>query len=455
MRFNHWILSFSVLLMGLVAQGARAADCISQADMQDIAKSFTQFKKLAGAQYCYDGSQTSGLLQAVMFMRNTQFAVSMPKSTDELFSGTFAKDWWGYFIGRINEFSVETDCPKGVGAFVYGWGGNTMYVCPMMLTDNFTALDRASVFMHEARHIDGHPHITCRRGARAGLNGACDQRMADAGSYAVTVETYAQMAEYATALHPALRAYARSAAVIYADEAFDTPVRVTREEKFLLLTNQKEFYKLEADGSTALERWGDAPELGHIVLRAKFMILYPEDKNLPAHFVFAKNEGELNQQAGELAAEYNSQTPAQRAELADMHMGAQWSARLYRDHLRFTCDPRSSTTTDVKTGGQVPVSVIYPNGYDRAAASAMFVSESGQIMEFGCASGGAYVRASTTKFDQNYKRVQRAGNEVLGLTKDGRLFMINGATSSALQTSADGQIYELVPYQTYQFFDQN
>ena len=138
-----------------------------------------------------------------------------------------------------------------------------------------------------------------------------------------------------------------------------------------------------------------------------------------------------------------------------MHIGAQWSARMYHDHLKFTCDPGSSATNDVSTNGQVPVSALYPTGYDRAAASALFVSESGQIMEFGCSGSRGYVRASTQKFDQYYKRVQRAGSEVLGLTKDGRLFKINGATSSPLQTSADGQIYELVPYQTYRFFDAN
>ena len=74
--------------------------------------------------------------------------------------------------------------------------------------------------MHEARHIDGYPHITCSKGPRKGLQGACDNRITDTGSYDVTVETYAQMAEYSPNLHPALRAYSKASAVIYADEAF-------------------------------------------------------------------------------------------------------------------------------------------------------------------------------------------------------------------------------------------
>lgn len=462
MRFTQWIVAHllligSVLTLGTVtANAAGNTGCISAADMQDIASHFNQFQNLAGKEYCFDGSQTSNLLETIVFMRSTNFAPSMPKSNDQLFSGAFANDWWGYFTGRINEFSVQDDCPKGVGAFVYAFGGNTMYVCPMMLTANFTSLDRSSIFMHEARHIDGYPHVTCSHGPRAGLGGACDQRISDGGSYAVTVETYAQLAKYAPDLHPALRAYARAASVVYADEAFEETTRVDREDDFLLMTNKKEFYRLPADGSTTLERWGDSPALGHIVMRARFSILYPEDKSLPAKYVFQHNEGDLAQQAGDLAMEYNSQTPAQRAELIDMHLGAQWSVRVYRDHLVFSCNPRSADTQTVSLGGQVPASVIYPNGLDRAAKSVNVITQSGAVLEVGCNdSGNGYLKDASLVLDQAYKRVVRSGKQVLGLSKDGRLFAINGATSVPLQTSVDGQIFELSPVQAYGFYDKN
>ncbi len=72
-----------------------------------------------------------------MFMRKTAFAVSMPTSADELFSGRFASDWYGYFTGRITSFEVQTSCPKGVIAYVYFFG-TAMYVCPTALTPKFT-----------------------------------------------------------------------------------------------------------------------------------------------------------------------------------------------------------------------------------------------------------------------------------------------------------------------------
>jgi hypothetical protein len=268
----------------------------------------------------------------------------------------------------------------------------------------------------------------------------------------VTVETYAQLGEYAPSLHPALRAYAAASAVIYADEAFEEPVHIDRTDKFLLLTNDKAFYELGADGSSQISRLGDAPALGHLVKRAQYSILYPDDKTLPARYVFAHDEGELNQQAGDVATAYNASTPAERAQLVDMHMGAQWTALVYRDHLHFTCDPRSSAAQDISTGGAVPAAVLYPTGVDRAATSALLVMESGAVMEFGCHSTTPYLQVSTTRFDQTYKRVYRAGGEVLGLTKDGRLFKIDGALSSPLQTAVDGRIFDLVPAQNFAFF---
>lgn len=450
MRFIGWICAL-VLLAG-TATSAFAADCIPQSEMADIARHFTQFRNLANADYCLNDSETSHLLEGIMFMRKTRYAPSMPRSADELFSGTFANNWYDYFIGRISDISVESGCQPGVGAFVYMWG-NTMYVCPMLLSTNFTALDRASVMMHEARHIDGFPHTTCRSGPRAGLNGACDRRISEGGSYAVTVETYAQVAAYAPDVHPAIRAYARSSAVIYADEAFDQTVRVNRTSQFIAMTESRDFYVISADGSYKAEKRGASPALGQIVMRAQHMILYPDDKTLQAKYVFANNEGDIAQTAGTFAVEYNQSTPAQRAELVGMHVGAQWGARVYQGRIYFTCDPSSTSGRDVSLNGQVASSVLYPNGYDRAARSSHLITASGSILEFGCERNSPFVRASNLVFDQPYKRIYKAGTKVLGLNAGGQLFEINGTQGTLLPLEINGQIHELAPNQSYEFFD--
>jgi hypothetical protein len=183
------------------------------------------------------------------------------------------------------------------------------------------------------------------------------------------------------------------------------------------------------------------------------MILLPDDKAQGSSYVFARGEGQIAQAAGDLAAEYNAQTPAQRADLVDMHIAAQWSARVYRDHVGFMCDPTNSVIQDVPLAGRVPASLVYPEGYDRASGSVDLVLDSGAMVELGCSAKKAFVRASSRSLDQKYKRVYKSGSETVGLRADGRLFKLNGTSSTPLQTSADGQIHELVPNENYSFFD--
>lgn len=445
------VLSALFLTLLLTPALAKAETCVPKAEMQEIAKSFSQYASLANSDYCYDGSQTSHLIAGLVFMRQTQYKNPMDKSRDDLFSGKFAASWWNYFIGRINEFEIDDSCPKGVVAYVYAFGGRTMYACSAALTDNFTALDLASVFMHEARHIDGFPHMTCTHGPRQGLQGACDTRISDGGSYAVTVETYSQLSKYAEGIHPALKAYARSASVIYADEAFEQAVRIERAERFAVIAKDKSIHAVNQNGTT--ERLGNAPELGRIVMRGQHVIIVPDDVNSRARFMFLRGEGEIASLAGNQAEEYNALPPAERATLVDMHIGAQWNTRVYKTKAKFDCDPRSPNSQEVALK-ETPVGLVYPNGYDRAAKVAHLVMDSGKVMEVGCNGNQAFVRDSSVRLDQKYKSLYKVGSVTLGLTLDGFVREISGSSSKAytLGRGLDGNIHEIMPNQAVDFF---
>lgn len=437
-----------------------ATNCISKEDMTQIASDFKQFSQYSGKEFCHDGSETANLLASLMFMRKNQFAADMKPSQDELFSGKFASSWYAYFIGRIDKMEVDNGCPKGVAAYVFAFGGHTMFVCTAALNDNFSALDRASIFMHEARHIDGYPHITCSRGPRKGLQGACDTRITAGGSYAVTVETYAQLAKFGIELHPALRAYAKASAVIYADETFETPAVVNREKQLLVMTKNKDLHSLALAGRSTgkkrnrIESLGQSPALGHIIMRAQHMVLLPEDKTLPAKYLFTKNVGEISQSAGDAFMEYNSQTPAQRSELVDFHSAAQWNAKVYKTKIKFACDPKSATTSELSFNGQQAVAILHLNGYDRVARTQYVVTNTSEIFEFGCTEQlASFLRLSTQKMDQEYSRIHKAGNTVIGLTTDGRLRKITGSGSTAISTALDGEIFEIAPREVFSFFD--
>ncbi|MFZ3230513.1 MAG: hypothetical protein WA160_09945 [Pseudobdellovibrio sp.] len=457
MKMTLKSLILTGLLINVLGSFANAtvikSECISKAEMTEIASNFKQFQNIAQADYCLDGSQTSNLLTSILFMRKTAFDSDMKKSSDELFSGRFATSWYKYFTGRIEDMTVEASCPKGVGAYVMGFGGKQMHVCPMILTDNFSALDRASVFMHEARHIDGFPHITCSVGPRKGIQGACDTTMAKGGSYSVSVETYAQLAKYATDLHPALKAYARASAITYADEAFETPVRILRDPQLLIMTQSKDFLATTL-GSNQFENMGQSPSLGRIALRAQHMILFPEDKNLTAKYVFVKDAGDISQAAGDAAIEYNGQTAAQRSEFVDLHLATQWNAKIYKTKIAFSCSASSEALSEISFKGTQAIGILHLNGYDRMARSGYVMTDNGTLYEFGCTEKAtSFLNPSPIKFDQNYKRIYKIAEMVVGLTMDGHLMEIKNGKSTPIQTPVDGQIFEIVPRQTYAFFD--
>ena len=441
-------------LIGFTGYSANANSCISKEDMTDIASHFAQFSNLSGQEFCHDGSETANLLASLMFMRKNQFSAGMIPSTDELFSGKFSSSWYSYFTGRINDMVIDTGCPKGVAAYVYGFGGNTMYVCSAALNDNFSALDRASIFMHEARHIDGYPHVTCAQGARKGLRGACDTRISDTGSYAVTVETYAQLAKYSTDLHPALKAYARSAAVIYADEAFDVPVKVQRASQLLIMTESKDLHSIAMDGSQKVSDLGQASSLGHIIMRAQHMVLLPDDRTLPAKYFYPTSVGDISQSPGDAFTEYNGQTSQQKSEFVDFQSSAQWNAKIFKTKLVFACDPNAPTVSEQKISGSPAAGILHLSGYDRTAQMNYLATEDGSILEFGCtAQHASFLRPSPLKVDQRFKRIHKAGDTLVGLTSDGHLYQIKDSKSLPLKTAFDGQIYEIAPRQVFNFFD--
>lgn len=443
------------LILSVLGSHASAATCVSSQEMTTIAKDFKQFQNLAGREYCFDGSQTSNLLESLYFMRNTAFEPQMAKSQDDLFSGRFANGWYEYFVGRIKDIDVQSNCPKGVGAYVYGWG-NTMYVCPMILTNNFSVLDRASIFMHEARHIDGFPHTTCQSGARKGLQGACDTRISAGGSYAVSVETYAQLARYGTDIHPALKAYAMASAVTYADEAFQTPTKVDRSENLLVLTKDRQFHNLDLT-LNEISHLGQSPTSGILVSRAQNLILIPFDRNENARYVFVNNEGEVDQSAGEIISKYNEKTPAERAKMIDLHIAGRWAARLYADEVEFQCDPRSDATSTVKLPKGQAVGFVHLEGYNRGVQKTQVLVDTGDLFEISCdeRSLRAAVRPMAQQLPGDLVRVHKIAGRTFGVSRSGDLFEVEANQATLIKTGFNSGIDDIAPRQVFRFFDVN
>lgn len=447
---------FVVILTSIISHSqSRNDECIPRAEIIEIAKHFTQFSRFTKNDFCNDDSKDWHLISSIVFMRQTQFDAIMPVSKDGLFSGKFAKGWYNYFINRINKFEVVSECAKGVIAYVYATAGDkTMYTCPAALTDRFSSLDRASVMMHEARHLDGFPHITCTHGARQGLRGACDTRISTGGSYGVTVETYAQLGKYAQGIHPALKAYAKLSSVVYADEAFEEQVNIDRTENLLVLTKSLDFYQVDLSNNT-VTKLGQAPQEGKIIKRSQHLIIFPNDKSQIAQYVFPRNEGQIAQSPMDFVSEYNASTPSEKAEFVDIHVGAQWNAKAFKTKISLVCDPATKKSKEFQLPkGQIPENFIYPEGYSRDKYKVLLTTDAGNIYELSCLNKVASLKSSTVRFDSNFKRIYKVNSNLLGLGSDGKIYkIVKGVSSEVSLPLLEDEVIEIASEQSFTFFN--
>ncbi|AZZ37969.1 hypothetical protein CIK05_14540 [Bdellovibrio sp. qaytius] len=426
--------------------GSNSAGCIPASEMTQIAKDFTQFSNLSGKEFCNDNSQTAYLLAGIEFIRKVQFTQPMTNSADQLFKNNFSGDWNKYLTNLIHTFQIEQSCPVGVIAFVYGFfHQNTMHVCPAALTNAFTPLDLASVFMHEARHIEGYPHTTCSQGPRAGLNGACDSKISDTGSYDVTVETYAQLGQYGKDINPAYRALAQASSFIYAAEAFQTPVQINKDEAFLALNTDREMYQIDS-GLKAATKIGATANFGHIAKSKMGLILIPEDKNLPMSRVFITGE------TTPIAGEYNDNA-ATRGNVVDYYFAWTWNARIEKNKVQFFCDKRQNPTQSVvvQLGAGEALSVVYPEGYTPEKNYAYVTTTKGTVKISCEGSTGQIVAANNVTVDTDLKRVHKAGSTMLGLTNDGQL--LNLSANSKRVDLGLGTVVDVTSFTRATFFD--
>jgi len=118
------------------------------------------------------------------------------RHSDDLHSpkGVFQAGVFTFLKSRIrtirfeNEETAHICLNPGIAAFVDVKIPNTIRVCPSY-SELESTLVLAQLLLHEARHVDGHPHVLCAQGEFAnGWVHACDEKIEDQGSYAIGAE---------------------------------------------------------------------------------------------------------------------------------------------------------------------------------------------------------------------------------------------------------------------------
>jgi hypothetical protein len=288
--------------------------CISHEDLQIMAGTFSQLQRFVGNQteYCPGDFNADWfkVAQSLDILLNIQPDEPDVSQDDGLtYKAISEKDWWAYFTQRADTFSIERNCPQNVVAFVRpGWGNGRIHLCRPFFEQ--TPSDQASTMMHEVRHFDGHGHVTCTQGNEQGVRGACDNRINQRGSYAISVQTLVGMAR-APSTPVTERPLLEAQAVYMAFNKFNQVPKVRLNNSILLSNEQAEIYSWTLDGD--IEKVGDLAKPAIVYNSANNLTIYPESVDSEAYRKDNKLLAVLDN-PGLYAKHYNSETPEERAQ---------------------------------------------------------------------------------------------------------------------------------------------
>ncbi|KYG63742.1 hypothetical protein AZI86_13030 [Bdellovibrio bacteriovorus] len=206
---------FVLLFASMVKAEEKMPSCATDGEVAAIMKFLTlqssdEITTQRGVSDCSRESAVGPALGGIAFMSKFDPLPSLKRSIDQNIIGPSPTR---FFLSRAKTIQFvgeyEGECRQDVnGGYVAGYvspPNPTVYVCRK--SSELDAFDMASVFLHEARHVEGYGHATCLRGIFRGLKG-CDERYGDKGSYAVETEYYLRLSLHPN-ISPALKASTR------------------------------------------------------------------------------------------------------------------------------------------------------------------------------------------------------------------------------------------------------
>ncbi len=445
------------------ANPAPAKECLTQQQIAAIAVDFKQFAPNAKAQLCDDNSPVFLTLSALNKLKTVQFETSMPVSKDELFRNRFGaifNNWYTYFTKRIKQIELKnvSNCAKSENILAYVQGGPfsspTMFICPALFDASILPYERVETMLHEARHKDGFSHITCTRGPRANIEGACDQNINDLGSYAVSVESLSQISKYAKGLNPSLRMFLAGTAIGVTD-AFQEPVKVDINQFLLLKTAKNTVLKLDL-ATMAIQQLNIQLPEGKLINKDDFTAILPADKTQKS-LIFSNIRLEQIESKSATLDTYNKLSASDKASWVDINYGKVLSI-IKKTEVEFICDTSKLDGREIikLSAGQEAATMIYPfDKSDITQKNDFLLLKSGQILQLSCneTTKKAGIAVSKLKFDNTYSRIYTVNKLVFGLGLDNRLYQIKGLTSALVPSTSNLQIVDLVPRKSYLFFE--
>lgn len=361
--------------------------CISSDDMNIIGQSFRQIQNRLNdslEEYCEAdlGKEWFSLSKSLEILKNIkQNPPALDIDDAFTYKAISEKNWWDYFTNRASSFTLERSCQEGVVAFVYGGfgGGNgNIHICPFFFEQELYS--QASVMMHEVRHFDGHRHVTCSQGQEEGNDGACDTRISNKGSYAISVQTMVGMAR-SKDIPKAESSLLQSEALYMAFNKFNQTPQVKINNAVILSSKTGEVFKWNPKKET-VKKVGQLNEPAVVLNSYNKFTIYPLDTNVPAYRM-DQELTERQKSIGLFAVEFNKETPSEKEKYKNIsYLGA--GGLLKGNTLITICDNQSLFSVNLKKRGEF-VSMISMSGddFDQVRTS-LLLSKNGELVAFEC-----------------------------------------------------------------------
>jgi hypothetical protein len=446
MEIKTQIVTTLITLFFTFSAHAQNSDvsCISAQDMQVIGQSFSQINSRLSdtlTRYCEIdlGKEWFAVSKSLEVLKNIKQNAPVFDEKDAFTHKAISeKNWWSYFTNRASSFTLERQCEEGVVAFVFGGfgGGNgNIHLCPFFFEQGLYS--QASVMMHEVRHFDGHRHVTCASGQEEGNRGACDTRLSNKGSYAISVQTIVGMAR-SNDTPKDQASLLESEALYMAFNKFNETPEVKINNAVILSNNAGEVLKWNPLKKTII-KVGQLNESAVVLNSYNRFTIYPTDANVPAYRM--DKELRVRQDSiGLFAVEFNKETPAEKEKYKNIsYLGA--GGLLKENTLITICDNKTLFKENLNKRGEfVAMISMSEDDFDQERTT-LLLSTKGDIISYECRdsdSNNLVFKNTGLKFSGNASDVVESfsldGNQYAVL-KNGTLVNLNlsGSTLSAEQ----------------------
>lgn len=293
--------------------------CLKTSDLKKIQRNFPQLSNMTNTRrpvVCLEKDLSKRWfnvardLLALETLKNSPI-IKRDVRDDFTLSPIVENNWWEYFTKRANRFVFHPEyCDKNpsVIAYVNRNKKGIINLCNKFFAESLTS--QVSILMHEVRHFDGFSHVECTRGAETGSAGACDEKIKDAGSYAVSVQVNVGLSK-SNQITEEERALLESLSVYYINNKFNSSPNVRFNEMIYLSNAEGKVYKANARnlGKTIFVAKLKSP--AKIYSNSSVMTFFPLNKEEKAYRLTGNFKKEVKE-VGAFAKKYNEDSASDR-----------------------------------------------------------------------------------------------------------------------------------------------